>query len=534
MTAETKHSLLPMEFSPLLRSLISGSILCFFLSGNIAADDSIPSVNSDSTSPAASKDTPLSAAQEQELFNALDFSLPALATVQEAVAKGDSPAAQHALAEYFRHRTDVPWKIDPNHIDHSAPYDKQAAENAVAGRVGGGPLMQWYTFPNGDILWHFNLTFVDKKYPPNNGWQSMALSRTTFWDDLATAYRATGDERYAHAWVKQLRSFLNQCPAPLTDQSPEKAAWAKILPLDPNLRAGAEGTIPLTVWQTIDSGIRMMAAWPDAYNSFLLSPSVSDEDILTYAYLVLQHGRHLHTYNSAGNWLTMEMNGLYTAGAFFPEFKESTEWRSYAIQRMVAVEKAQFLPDGAHEELSTGYGNVAIDNITGLYDIAKAASRANELPADYLTPLEKAYEYNMYLTAPDWQIPQFNDSWSSHVQGYMRHALQYFPDNQEFLWLSTDGKQGHPPIETSHAFDWAGFYVMRSGWDMHANYLVLRAGPLGASHSHQDKLNLVMWAYGREILFNSGWPLRKQQMAPLFRRYFFQEHGAGRWPASIS
>jgi hypothetical protein len=45
---------------------------------------------------------------------------------------------------------------------------------------------------------------------------------------------------------------------------------------------------------------------------------------------------------------------------------------------------------------------------------------------------------------------------------------------------------------------------MRSGWDIHANYLVLRAGPLGASHNHQDKLNLVMWAYGREILYNSG------------------------------
>jgi len=456
------------------------------------------------SSPVVAPGTAMTHAQMEYLFDSLDLTLPALASVQKGVAQGDFATAQHALAQYFRDRTSVPWKIDPHHIDHTLPYDKVAADNAVAGHVGGAPFKEAYTFPNGDIVWRFNVTFQDKSMVPNSGWQGMQISRTTFWDDLATAYRATDDERYAKTWVRQLRSFLVQCPPPLAAQDPDYAAWQHLLTFDPNLRAGAEGTIPLTVWTTIDSGIRMMGTWPSAFNSFLLSPSVTDQDILIYAYLVLEHGWHLHTYNTAGNWLTMEMNGLYTAGAFFPEFKEATEWRNYAVQRMVALEKAQFLPDGAHEELSTGYGTVAIGNITSLYEIAKAAGRVNELPADYLAPLEKVYTYYMYFTAPDRQIPQFNDGWPNHIQGLMGDAIKYFPPRQDFLWFATDGKQGTPPTETSHAADWAGFYEMRAGWDLHANYLVLRAGPLGTSHSHQDKLNLIMWVYGREILFNSG------------------------------
>jgi len=45
---------------------------------------------------------------------------------------------------------------------------------------------------------------------------------------------------------------------------------------------------------------------------------------------------------------------------------------------------------------------------------------------------------------------------------------------------------------------------MRSGWDKDANYLCFDAGPLGYGHVHQDKLNVVVWSYGREILFDGG------------------------------
>ena len=45
---------------------------------------------------------------------------------------------------------------------------------------------------------------------------------------------------------------------------------------------------------------------------------------------------------------------------------------------------------------------------------------------------------------------------------------------------------------------------MRSGWDRDANYVMFRLGPLGMGHMHQDKLNLIVYAYGREMIFDSG------------------------------
>ena len=46
---------------------------------------------------------------------------------------------------------------------------------------------------------------------------------------------------------------------------------------------------------------------------------------------------------------------------------------------------------------------------------------------------------------------------------------------------------------------------MRSGWETNANYLCFDAGALGYSgHRHEDKLNVVMWANGRELLFDNG------------------------------
>jgi hypothetical protein len=90
------------------------------------------------------------------------------------------------------------------------------------------------------------------------------------------------------------------------------------------------------------------------------------------------------------------------------------------------------------------------------------------------------------------------------MQTALHKALDFFPDRAEYQWVGSDGKEGHPPAETSHAFSWAGFYAMRSGWDRDATYGVLRAGPIGAGHCQQDKLDFLMWPYGRELLFSSG------------------------------
>jgi len=314
----------------------------------------------------------------------------------------------------------------------------------------------------------------------NDEWQ-WQLNRMSFWSDLATAYRATGDERYANAFVQELRTWIEQCPVPARTENVSGSAW-----------------------RTIEAGIRPGGAWMDAFYAFRNSPAMGDDDLLAFVHSFLDHGRYLRAHHTKLNWLTIEMSGLYAVGAEFPEFKEAPEWRTYAATTLADDGRQQFLPDGGQIELSTGYQNVSLDSILHIAEIARWAGVAAELPPDYLTAFEKAYEWQVSLVAPDRWLPKINDSWPVYVPGVLRKAAIYYPNEKAFQWFASNGRDGSPPSYTSVFLNRSGLAAMRSGWETGANYLCFRVGPLGLGHQHQDSLGVTVWAYGRELIFNGG------------------------------
>ena len=148
---------------------------------------------------------------------------------------------------------------------------------------------------------------------------------------MAAAYRATGDPRYAGAFVQELRSWIEQCPVP------------DHMDNDPG-----------SPWRTIEAGFAPAAP---GWMRFTLFAAPGDERLrrASMVHSLLDHGRYLRRFNTKLNWLTMEMSGLYAVGAVFPEFKESSEWRTYAAATLAEAGRNQFLPDGAQVELSSTY-----------------------------------------------------------------------------------------------------------------------------------------------------------------------------------
>lgn len=416
---------------------------------------------------------------EAQLFASLDDALPGLAPVKKAREAGDLAGARKAFANYLRTRTSVPWTTSPRVADRSAiTWNKEAAERAVNATVS--VVTVEHTFPGGDIDWFFNKTKAEATLPDNNEWQ-WQLNRMGWWGTLGSAYQATGDEKYAQAFARQFRKWTQQCPPPVKQSNGSGSSW-----------------------RTIECGIRMGGGWPRAFHQFLLSPSFTDQDVVDYVRTSVAHARYLQANATGGNWLTMEMAGLYSVGAVFPELKEAKSWRDEAAKKLYAELETQFLPDGAQIELTPGYHNVALDNIMRIFEIARVVGRTSELPAGYIARAERAFAFNLLLMTPDRNLPRFNDSWPYGVGKRLAEAARLFPQRTDFAWVGSDGKQGAPPQEVSHAFPYAGYFVMRSGWDTGACYAVLDAGPLGYSHVHQDKGNLVLWAWGRELLFDSG------------------------------
>ena len=415
---------------------------------------------------------------DEMLFELVDLEHAGLEDARDAYAAGDLPATKKALADYLRNRTSVSWRFDPHRIDSGISHNRRAADDTMAGKVS--VISIGHTFPEGEFDWFYNPTVERSDLPVNHEWQ-WQLGRMGYWSNLGRTYWGTGDEQYAQAFVRQLRSWVYNCP-----------------------RLDDSGNYAGSAWRTIECGIRMNGSWPDAYHRFLRSPSFTDEDILLYLKSCAEQAQHLRTHPTSGNWLTMEMSGLYTVGALFPELRDATEWRAYAIGRIYEELTKQFLPDGAQVELTPGYHQVALSNVLKIPGVARMTGRIGEIPPDFVALTEAAFDFNQYLMTPDRDLPRFNDSWHVNVPSSLRSAAELFPGRADFRWIATQGQEGTPPSSTSHALEYAGYYVMRSGWDEWANYLCFDTGPLGYGHVHQDKLNVVLWSYGREILFDGG------------------------------
>lgn len=419
--------------------------------------------------------------KEIEVFNALDLNRPELSAVSSSWRMQDFAGTEKALASYLRSRTFVRWgqASQPNYGTLTAQ-DRVIADNAVQGKLQGGMVPLIYSFPHADVDWHFNATYHLAGQTPNNEWQ-WQMNRFQFWGSLAKAYRASHDEQYAMTFEREMRSWIVQCRVP-----------------------SHVDNIPGSPWRTIEAGIRIGGPWPEAFFAFRNSPSLTDTDLIVFLAGFLDHGRYLRANNTRLNFLTMEMSGLYAVGALFPEFQEASDWRSYAVGRLTEEIQRQFLPDGAQVELSTGYQNVALDYILKVQQIAIWTGRISELPSGYSAPLEQAYEYQVGLMTPDRLLPKINNSWPIELPQVFRRAAELFPHNEQFKWVATDTKLGNPPRYTSIFFNRAGIADMRSGWTRQDNDLVFRVGPLGMGHMHQDKLGVMLWAYGRELIFNGG------------------------------
>jgi hypothetical protein len=418
--------------------------------------------------------------RDANVIEALDLSRPELASVRQAVEARDLDSAKAELVAYFRSRQTPLW----SGLDWARQYPERVkrmtrtAMSRTFSRAGAT-----YTFSRDQpIDWDFNPTEADTTTVVQNEW-TWQLNRHHDWYALALAYGQSGDEKFAAEFTEQFKSWVDQCPRP-TDST---------------------GNYPKSAWRTIETGIRASGTWPSAFYGFKASPSFDDDAVMDMLHLFAEHARHLMPadhFRSGSNWGTMESNGLFTIGVLFPEFRDAAMWRKTGIDRLYGELEKQVYPDGMQIELSTGYHQVSLRNF---YDPLKLA-RLNDIavPDGYLSRLERMFHFNVYLAAPDGRLPALGDAGRTDVRARMRVGVELFPNRKDFLWAATLGKQGQPPEETSSAFPYSGYLAMRSGWDTNDLYASFDVGPYGYGHQHEDKLSLVVYAYGKELITDPG------------------------------
>lgn len=325
---------------------------------------------------------------------------------------------------------------------------------------------------------------------------------------LARAFLHTGDTRYAETLREHISSWIQDNPPTLGIN------WVSSL----------EIAFRCISWLWALALVQTWAKWP----------SLPFLDIERSLYLQGCHiERYLSTYFSPNTHLTGEALGLYYLGICLPELKRAERWRNLGRSILLEQLELQVRPDGVYFEQSTWYHRYTADFYLHFILLAKRAGEA--LPASVSQRLAALLDYLMWITRPDGTSPYVGDDdggklvkleerppndWRAVLcngavmfcRGDYKHVAGEF--SEETYWLfGPDAREkferipAKPPSLTSRAFVDGGFFVMRNGWGLDANYLLIDCGPHGVmncGHAHADALSIELAALGATFLVDPG------------------------------
>jgi len=424
--------------------------------------------------------------QSSEFFQLLDLERPGLSAVEAAAGAADWAAATRALAEYLRERESPRWffswrdRPSPTKVAEDFPKAQTLLRREFTYGFHGAPDYS-VTFPD-RIDWGANPTEGEYK---THLWNE-SLNRHFHFSVLSDAYWQTGDDRFAEGLVRDWVDWVEQNPRP--EDSGNRVEWP----------------YGCYSWQTLTTGIRLENTWPNALYRCLGSPAFTDDAIATILSSIPDQARHLVQWPTGHNWLTEECMGVYTAGMLFPEFKEAASWRQTAVERLYKQLTDEVYPDGAEYELAGGYGNWVVRNFVNLLERARMNGFESELPDDLVERMEKMFDYLLNVSMPCGRMPGLNDSGNADVTELLRIGHTMYPERNDFLYVASGRREGQVPDRESIGLPWSGHYVMRSGWDPDACFMLFDSGPYGSAHQHEDKLHFVLWGYGRQLVLDPG------------------------------
>ena len=416
---------------------------------------------------------------DEALLAAFDLDHPALADARDVIGGADRKAALAALVKVLR-TYEQPIDFGQN----LRPDPRRRSPGASDAMRGLYIILDIsHTFEDKNIIdWDFNPTTVEgSTHAADSDW-TRHLNRHSTWAGMAILFQNSKRKATAfpEIFTRQFRSWVAVKPVP-TD---------------------GEATDPYSAWMPLDAGIRMAATWPTTWTIFRSCDAVPDEVIVNMAKSLIEHGRYLIEHPGKNSELTTTMNGLYRLSALLPMLRESEKWRKVAGDRIIAALEKQIYPDGSHIELSPRHLIRALGNFIGVLKVAREGRY--ELPDAPFKRLDRMFDYLLWSSRPDATTPEWNESTSIHLRSVLQQALAHDKTREDIRWLLAGGRAGRAPDHLSDVFPYAGHVYMRSGWRPQSLYLAFDAGPLGTGIQHEDKLSIVVHAYGRAMVVEAG------------------------------
>lgn len=420
----------------------------------------------------------------KKMLEQFDLNRPGLENVKAAYADNNLVDACKYLLSYYKQsfnasdlRKLLPEKTTKTVAETDTILNNVFTMQNVRGEVkyGSDGHRDWYyKGPNNDREW---------------AWLSNRHSQlyTVF-----NTYFETGNPRYAKYIDLFLRDFIiKSMPYPAVKSSE-------------------------SIWRGLEVAARARH-WTYIFYGLINNPYFSPATQLLMLASLPDHAHYNRHFHGTNNWLTMEISALATIAAYFPEYKASDEWMTYAIQTMTNSMKEQVYPDGAQTELSSHYHRVALVSFVLFKEICDKTGR--QLPAYFNETLEKMSGYLAHVVQPSGHRPVNNDGDRGSDREYILAASKKF-NRPDWEYIATNGVSGtRPGAGPSYCYPWAGHFISRSGFDTDAHWSFFDIGPWGTGHQHNDKLHISVAAYDRDLLVDAGRFAYTGAVADKFRKY---------------
>ncbi|MEV4800456.1 alginate lyase family protein [Nonomuraea sp. NPDC049421] len=412
-------------------------------------------------------------ADMSDLGRLLDLTRPGLGAVAAELAAGDEAGAASELKVYYAGRTGVQY---PAPAAGSGGGDAGPDELAAGIFRFGSQTRDFYDSAEQriDVDWQ-DLWGGTQSAP---GGAQTLMSDFTFMPKLASAYLTASDPAkraaYAKAWMDISLDFFA-----------DNQSW----PQGRNLSAA-----------------KRLAQLISTFSVFRADPGIDASDLVAYL-----SGVHATTNYLVGvlqihfgnNWYMSMARSVHAAAVFLPEFSASSGWEWFAMRSAERFVRTWLKGDGVYREPAFNYQAYVADMLNAVVTLAQSNGRtvpdALAQGADWIADSLFATRQPNLEPAAIGDTPNDTAGTSAIRRSGVRNSWS------DFTWVATGRKQGTVPTLSSTVFP-ISFAVQRSGWDADARYLLINNQNTSytASHRHPDDLSLVMAAYGRPLIVDSG------------------------------
>ena len=440
-------------------------------------------------------------AQNNAIFEQLDFNKPQLETVNKLHQSGNDQQALKALLELYQKKENLYLKVSETDAKYiKSTYPKEVSKTL---KTADDVLNQYFLFRDD---WDMEKTNIPHQFKNEIDWKAMPngdeewcymLNRHKYWIDLGKAYLLTGNEKYAKGFVKQV------------------SHWIANNPLDDSLKNYS--------WRRLEAGIRC-ENWIKSFEYVKNSKSITPAFLSKFLESLYKHGVFINSafsgFSQTSNWGVIEYQGLFNLSLFLDDFKIAKQWQTDAIEKLTTCIKLQILEDGTQWEQSPMYHNEVFHCYMNVNLLAQ--QKGVKLPEVLVQKTKDMAYANVKWQKPNYHQPLLGDSDDTDLRGLLTLATSVFNDSVlksrsfhslDYETLFITGMENNKIYENmpSKLPDFlsvyqqsSGDFYMRSSWEENATFTSFHLKKLGCGHGHDNLLHFTIFANGRDYLIDSG------------------------------